>query len=157
VIPWSREGYGRETSRLAFSPDGRRLTAKAGIYGPLTVWDASSGRELHKIMFAKGEALGVLAFDPGHDRVAWNVASGMTIRDLGTGREVGAIPVDRSIGPVGCAAFSRDGSRLALGHFYGAVTIWDAGTGRRLHILPGHNSGVGSVGFDAEGTRVVSA
>ena len=49
------------------------------------------------------------------------------------------------------------GAAWSLGKTTGPSRSGDGETGRTLYSLPGHNARVQSVGFDAEGTRVVSA
>jgi WD40 repeat protein len=53
-------------------------------------------------------------------------------------------------------AFSPDGQWLAVGGEDGFLRIWELSTRRELHRLHGHEGGTQSLGFSADGRRLVS-
>jgi len=53
-------------------------------------------------------------------------------------------------------AWSPDGRWMATAQADGGVRIWDAATGRPLHILTGHEKSVTSVAFSPDGKRLAS-
>ena len=55
------------------------------------------------------------------------------------------------------AAISPDGQRLASASFDKTIRLWDVATAKLERTLIGHQERAYSVGFDKEGTRVVSA
>ena len=61
-------------------------------------------------------------------------------------------PTDRVL----AVGWSPDGSRLVSGGGDGTVRVWEAGSGRLLHTLPGHTGGVAAVGWSPDGSRLVS-
>jgi Tol biopolymer transport system component len=123
------KGHADPITRVAFSPDGKRLASVAG-YGPgaivggeIKVWDAETGQELHTLP-AGGFSM---AFSPDGRRIAGAGKPPMTMRGVG--------------GPSGS----------------GEVKVWDAETGRELLTLQGHTSDVRNVAFSPDGQRLASA
>lgn len=55
------------------------------------------------------------------------------------------------------AAFSRDGLRVATGHWEQVLGVWDALGGRQLFTLKGHSGCVRSVAFSPDGQRILSS
>ena len=53
-------------------------------------------------------------------------------------------------------AFSPDGQRVVSGSDDDTLKIWDANTGKELHMLKGHDDEVWSVAFSPDGQRIVS-
>ncbi len=70
-----------------------------------------------------------------------------------------AAPVHRtffSTEPAGRAALNRDGTRVAVGHWAGRLSIWDARKGRLLHLIEAHSRRIGDVAWLNDGSRVVT-
>jgi WD40 repeat protein len=55
------------------------------------------------------------------------------------------------------ATFSPDGSRIVTASQDGTARIWDAGTGKEIAALHGHESAVVSAVFSPDGSRVLTA
>ena len=53
-------------------------------------------------------------------------------------------------------AFSPDGRRLVTAQLDGTAVIWDAATGKSLHVLKGPGKGVRGVAYSPDGWRVAS-
>jgi hypothetical protein len=127
---------------LAFSPDGK-LLAGGEIHGPVTLWDAATGRELCQLKPPSMCVTSLVAFSPDGRLVAtaghrhgppvtvrvWEVATG-TVRQEFTAHQ----------GFVGALAFSPDGKSLATGAADSSVLLWDL-TGQVGEVAKGRPSG----------------
>jgi len=135
--------------RLAFSPDGRRLSVLAAG-GTVRLWDADTG-ELAAL--EQSGPINALAFSPD----GTVVATGGRDRKVGVWLSTGALSRDLSghRGRVTGVAFSADGSLLASASEDRAVRIWN------LREVParrfdGHVGLVSRVAFAVGGTLLVS-
>jgi WD40 repeat protein len=146
----------------SFDPGAKRLAARARDDERLVkAWHVTTGAELftfrgHTLPVAcvrfsgDGRRLGTCACAPGradgpHEVKVWDADTGKVLLDL-SGR-----------GQVFTAAFSPDGSWLALGGDGGRITLVRA-TGRpRVWHIAGHSSNVTALAFDPEGRWLASA
>jgi RNA polymerase sigma factor (sigma-70 family) len=127
--------------RLAFSPDGKILTA-GGLQGPICLWDAATGKELCRLSGHKGQ-VNSLAFSADGKRLLsggwdkrvrlWDVVAGTEIRsfDVTTGVQ-GRSPWGDAVLSVDLSA---DGQRAVAGcqdHF---ARLWDTTTGKEIQRL----------------------
>jgi WD40 repeat protein len=55
------------------------------------------------------------------------------------------------------AAFSEDGSTVAVADRDGTIRLWDAHDGHELVSLRGHGGAVSSIDFRADGSQLLSA
>ena len=151
---------------IAYSPDGRRL-ASADRNGDLRIWEADSGREVHRLE-GHTSPVRALSFRPdgraiasasGDDTIRiWDAATGELRRTIRAG---GHFPSS--------VAYSPDGGQLASGSGYrmeeygpgephaGVVKIWDPEGGRELKSLRGHTQHVLGLGFSPDGRSIASA
>jgi WD40 repeat protein len=136
-------------SVLAFS--GRKLLVGGG--GHIRIVDGVGGaiRDLAvpgvvtaAALSPTGRLVAVAAMRDG--RVATRIL------DAATGR-VRSLLRERGIGPL---AFSRDGRLLATGSTDRTARLWNAATGRPVHVLP-HHGHVLAVRFSPDGRQLVTA
>jgi WD40 repeat protein len=132
-------------SALAFSPDGRSLTAidTAVDYTQeaVDIWDVSTGQGTFTQLGSSGYAVvpglhGLLAgvnYD-GTAAVA-NVGSGQYVGTLHTRPDTGSAHQGRRGSPLSLLTFSPDGQTIAAADGYGKVYLWSTADFRRLATL----------------------
>jgi len=116
---------------VAWSPDGRRLAA-AAVSGPVTVFDATSGKPVHEL---KGHGFGTaaLAWRPAGNLLATAGQDGkVRLWDAATGNETHVL--DGGAAWVERLAWNPAGTLLAAGAGK-SVRVWDA-TGTLVRDLP---------------------
>jgi RNA polymerase sigma factor (sigma-70 family) len=171
------ESMGVVTPDLVFSPDGRCL-AGAGPRRQLCLWDVARGTLLWEQPLRAGQVIERFAFSPGGLCLASvNADSTVTLIDTLTGTPRGRLgeadPSRRRLHltysfdtnsallgtrwhvPV-CLAFSADGRYLAVAKDTPAIQVWDVLSGRKVGRLAGHEGGVVSLLFSADGKRLFS-
>jgi WD40 repeat protein len=142
-----------EGHTFAFSPDGKWLASTIWKDANVTLWDTTTGQQIHKLAGHTAEATAV-AFSPdgqwlasgSEDRTVklWDVATGQPLRTF----EVYVV------GYLGLA-FSPDGKWLASSSVDKTVKLWDVATGQPTRTLDGGE--VMDVAFSPDGTRLASS
>src|SRR5262249_44576971 len=135
----------------AFSPDNR-LLACGGVFGGLTVRDASTGYSPQKL----GWTGDVFCVDFSRDGRLF-AASGITqvkVWNTNGFKELWSLAQPAAVLNL---RFSPDGRRLATGGNDRIVRLWDMETGKEVFNFPGHHTRVSCVDFSPDGRLLASA
>jgi len=144
---------------LTFSPDGSTLAAGRRD-GLVFLWDWPTRKPLAH--FRSGQALRTLVYSPDGRQIASTYDSGnILLMDAASGKIIYTLstrysPRGLTQMQMSTAAFSRDGTVLAVGE-NNTVVLWDVRNGRRLgQPLEGHATSVESVAFSPDGSILAS-
>jgi WD40 repeat protein len=127
-------GHGHHVTSVAFSPDGSRLLT-ASWDGMAKVWDAATGKA---------------EFDTPKTQQTANLFPTTHV-----GRVV--LTLKWNAVPVTAAAFSPDGTRVAVGSYDGTAKVWDTATGKEVLAPKGHRLWVSAVAYSPDGRRLATA
>ena len=144
------DGYAREVTSVAFSPDGTTLASGSNSQDiTVKLWDVATQQNIATL---PGHVEGIysVAFSPDGAKLAsgssdhtiklWDVATQQNIDTLAHTSEVLSV------------SFSPDGTILAAGLALGPVNLWDVETKTNIATFEGHRSFVSSVSFSPDGT-----
>jgi WD40 repeat protein len=138
---------------VAFDAGGGQVVSGAAD-NSLKLWNAADAAELKNFAGHGGAIVGV-AMTSNNQRVV-SASADQTVRSFNPadGQQAGSIAVGAAATSF---ALSRDDARVAVGCADNTVKFFQLADGKLLGNLTGHAAAVGSVGFSADGTRVVSA
>jgi WD40 repeat protein len=139
-----------ETNVGVFSPDGTQFATIAD-FQVVKVIEVASGREV----FSGKHDYDVIsfAFSPdGRYLAAGGRSATVQVWDLESGQIHQALAVGAISPQAEAIAYSPDGTRLAVGDI-----MFDAATGQEQFRLAGHTHGILRLGFNAAGTRLITA
>ena len=167
LVLWDME-TGKEVRRLtphggvyqiAFSPDGKTL-ATASPRGAIRLWDARTGKILPASADADMQYVSRLRFSADGKRLFAD-AGACLVWDPSTGREVRRFADPEAFDfklPNGRRnlVLSPDESLLAVANPDGTINLWDAATGKKKHMLKGHNRFIYQIMFSPDSRKLIS-
>jgi WD40 repeat protein len=145
-------GHGGQVTRLAFSPDGKRL-ATASLDQTVRVWDTESGQFLNTLRGHTREVLGV-AFSPDGRRLA-SAGRDRAVKVWDAGADQEARTLLRQTYLVHSVALSPDGGMLAAGGLDRTIHVWGAAAGLEVLTLR-PNAQVYGLTFSPDGKRLAA-
>jgi WD40 repeat protein len=163
---WSLE----ETSRALFTPDGKRLLTQSRQDDKIRLHDLATGKVLFEVAQPDDRSarfparISAWAIDPTGRCLAVAMPGGhVCLLDAATGKESSRF-LSMYTNPrfmsgylyATALAFSPDGQWLAVGGMDGYLRIWDVFSRREIHRLHGHDGATRTLGFSADGRRLVS-
>jgi WD40 repeat protein len=117
---------------VAFSPDGARVATADGRR--VVLWDAGTGRQLHRLTEADEPEVRCLAFSADSRTLATGERGRVRLWDVATGRLRTTWEIhDRGI-PITALAFAPDGGELALTLDESSIELRDVPSGKPIAI-----------------------
>jgi WD40 repeat protein/tRNA A-37 threonylcarbamoyl transferase component Bud32 len=136
---------------ISFSPDGRKIISGTG---GVQIWDAESGRLLHRFASAESHA----KFSPDGRTLWLSTTQAIEIRDAESGREIGRLSLGAQAGfffQVGPQfEFSPDGRLVVVAT--NPPRVWTVEARQPLYDLGGHDGAVTGVAFRPDGRQVAT-
>jgi WD40 repeat protein len=156
------KGHAQEVKAVAFAPDGKSV-ASLGDDGTVKVWDPAAGKELASLPGPKQGTVAVAYTPGGKSLVVVGADAVVRLYDPATWKQRATVRLGlRDV--VMSATLSPDGKLLATtagnvveqGRPAGEVQLWDAATGNKKGLLPGHDFGTSSALFAPDGKTLVT-
>jgi WD40 repeat protein/serine/threonine protein kinase len=146
---WS--AFNNVASRVAFSPDSRRLVS-AHWDRTVRVWDAATGHEVRPRIQAHDFAIHGLGLSPDGKFVATaSVDDRVKVWKVATGQPIVTLQPLHPVWPA-CVAFRPDGQLLASASADGTIKLWDTRTWKQQgDDLRDPTGGVESLAFSPDG------
>ena len=152
---------GHETRRLdvddimsvAFSPDGKTVGTREADGSMIRLWDAASGRELHRLEGLTKDT-GALAFSPDGRTVAAGAMGEIKIWEPAESKIIN--PAEGQARLFSRPVYSPDGTIIATATD-ARIWVWALASGRLLKVLAGHTDGISSMAFSPDGSQLASA
>jgi WD40 repeat protein len=149
----TRLRHGGMAVSVALSPDGKTV-ASAGREGTVSLWEVSTGKELHRIRPDIGPVF--VTFSPDGKTLAVRLQIGHA--------EVWDVSIWKKLfkkGRVGAIAFAPDGKTLLSGGRDSkgrpVVVQWEATTGNEIRRFAGHDGEINALALSPDNKTLVSA
>lgn len=151
VFGESRMRHADRVNSVSYSPDGLRL-ATASADGTVKVWDLANGRELVTYRGHAEQAndpsadanllkVGAATFHPKEKMIASVGGTQVHLWEPDTGKRIKVLAtIEKSDKPLKCAAFSPDGSKLAVGSDEGILRVYEIESGKLTFSSPVRNA-----------------
>ena len=146
--------HGPRFTTVAFSPDGRTVTAASDQTTAPPVWEVATGRVVTSLT-GHTDTVPAVAFSPDGRRIATGSSDGTArLWDAATGHELAELAT--ATGAIFAVDWSPDGRLLGIGGENGHPEVWDTHTLHRVHTLRGHQGPVEGLAFGPDRMLVTS-
>jgi hypothetical protein len=148
------ELHAKGASALAFSPDGKYLTA-GGEAGEMTVWKIEDDfQDERRRLVGRDGGVGYVAFMPDGGAFLWTQGRTIRVSEVETWVELSRYD-GRDMGAA-CYALAPDGKILATGSGK-SVRLWDLETGEQLLQFRDEKVDAAAVAFAPDGRALAAA
>lgn len=141
------EGHEAAVNTAIFVSGGR--IASGGDDFDVIVWEAGSGRPLHRLEGHRGKVMGLAASPDGTRLLSASWDGSLRLWDLATGAEV--LRRDDHEGAVSAVAFSPNGRHAYSAGADGRLLEWDTESWRVTRRLAAHGFGINVLALDTAG------
>ena len=151
----SLAGHTSRIRGIDFSPDGK-LIATGSRDGTIRIWDAESGKELNKFAVeTNGQTVEIndLQFTPDGKKLIAGNSNGSKVWEISSGKIL--FNLNEKTSALSVAA-SSDGKLFAFGGTLFTVFVYDAGTGKPISTITGHEAAITQVSFSPDGKLIAS-
>ncbi|MEN8235151.1 MAG: protein kinase, partial [Actinomycetota bacterium] len=145
-------GYELGARIIEFSPDGTGLLLMLADDGGAKIANAATGEEAGRLPPVDPPAIGV-QYHPDAEQVMTIHNDGVREWNWHSGSMVSSLEVP---GKTSTAAYSSDGSQIAVGDYDGTIRIYNTASGDLVTELTGHKKRVSTIDWGPAGERLVS-
>jgi RNA polymerase sigma factor (sigma-70 family) len=148
------KGPHNEICTIAFSPDGKQVSASALTYTTIFLWETATGKRLNDRSAHDGGAVGRLTYSADGQTIT-SYCNDRTVRqwDAATGRPLRRTEALQTGNHA--AAVAPDGKSLASGGWNGQIRILDL-AGKELHSWKAHEGWTTAVNYTPDGKTLAS-
>jgi WD40 repeat protein len=139
-------------TRLAFSPDGRRLGGHAGA--GVTAWDVASHEEVFAAPDAPTLGTAAIAWSPDSRMLASGCGNALIVWDVADRREVARLKQPRK--HFQAAAFSPDGQTIVTVSNEATARLWDTASWKARSVYAWQIGNLKCVAIASDGLRAAA-
>lgn len=143
-------------SSAAFSADGKLFALKGAS---VTLWDTGSVQILNKIQLPQefNPYIGAVGFSPDDSRiVATDGVQIVSQWETKTGTLISTARLDSVAEEAHATILSPDARLIVAGRNNGLIRIWDASTGKPVHVIRAHRGTVTAIALSPDGGQILT-
>lgn len=149
---WDAESHKDAISEVAFSPDGK-MFATGSRDKTVKIWDTTTGRELLTLPEFLDEVTYVTFSHNGRLLAASSKGKLAGIWDVAARKQLLTLPVNSEVNWI---SFNPADTEVVTADHQGRVLLWELKAGVQSRELGSQDSGLNTVAFSPDGTRIAS-